>query len=109
MAHYKNVVRDRSDFDLEIKGRKIYVLDEWEKLDKFPSAASPQTIQGPRIVIIDTENVITDCKIRDKDFWAMISSEMASKKSCSKKPCSEKPAKKAKLKFDAGRKFRQPK
>jgi hypothetical protein len=90
MAHYKNVVRDHNDFDLEIKGKKIFILDEREKFDRFPDNRATQTINGTRIVVVDSEGNVTDYKLRDKDFWATVSSEMAPKKSCSKKVCNEK-------------------
>ena len=84
MAHYKNIVRCHDEFELELDGKKIYVLDDREKFDKDDSGRS--TIKGPRIVVVDADGNISDYKVRDKDFWKFVSSSVSNcKPKCSKK------------------------
>ena len=88
MAHYKNIVRCHDDFDLELNGQKIYVLDDREKFDK--DASGRTTIKGPRIVTKDSDGVITDCKLRDANFWKAISlAANTTSSDCEKKCCDE--------------------
>jgi hypothetical protein len=98
MAHYKNIVRCHDDFDLELNGQKIYVLDDREKFDKDSSGRT--TIKGPRIIIKNPDGSITDCKIRDENFWAAISlavknSSSDCEKKCSEQECCDEPKKKS--------------
>ena len=96
MAHYKNIVRCHDDFDLELKDRKVYVLDDREKFDKDDSGRS--TIKGPRIVSVDADGNISDCKVRDREFWEMISSRISARKlKCSKAPVKKRKKAEAKI------------
>jgi hypothetical protein len=76
MAHYKNIVRSHDDFELTLtedgKPVHVFVLDEREKFD-VAEGTSVRTLKGPRIIMLACDGSVTDCKIRDKDFWGKIS------------------------------------
>lgn len=77
MAHYKDLFRSHDDFDLTIteegKPVHIFVLDEREKFDVPNTVGRSRTVKGPRIVTLACDGLVTDCKVRDEDFWGKIS------------------------------------